>query len=58
MARARIIHRPEDGDEIVCEIQVDASFPDAVAEAKAACVAMMRDLWAEMRAEAKADEEP
>ena len=40
MATARIQFRWPDGDELVCEIEVSESYPDAVAEAKSQALAM------------------
>lgn len=40
MATARIRFQWPDGDELVCEVRVSESYPDAVAEAKAQALAM------------------
>lgn len=43
MARALIVHTFADGSKTHCEIQIKASYPDAMSEA----VARVRDLWRE-----------
>lgn len=40
MATARIRYTWADGDELVCEVRVSESYPDAVAEAKAQTLSM------------------
>lgn len=43
MASARMTYTWECGDELECEVVLDASYPDAVAEAKAQALAMFRE---------------
>lgn len=40
MARARIVYTWDDGDSLRCEVEADTSYPDALNQAKAECVAM------------------
>lgn len=47
MAMIQITHQWADGSATQVRIRVDASFPDAVAEAKANAVAAMRDMLAD-----------
>jgi hypothetical protein len=56
MAVAKITYQWADGDTMVCEVRVAESYPDAVAEAKAQAVAMLRDGQGVMRVASDEDD--
>lgn len=46
MATARVVYTWADEDQLVCEIRVNASYPDAVNEAKTQAMGMFREAMA------------